>query len=47
MGVPAGAAAGQKHMSPVYKVDAEGEGYIQAGRLQSCVQTVGEAQEQA
>lgn len=47
VGVSAGAAAGQKHLSQVHQVDAEGEGHFQAGWLQGCVQTVGEAQEQA
>lgn len=47
VGVSAGAAAGQKHLSQVHQVDAEGQGHFQAGWLQSCIQTVGETQEQA
>ena len=47
MGVPAGAVAGQEHMSQVHQVDAAGKGHLQAGGLQGRVQAVGETQEQA
>lgn len=47
MGVSAGAAAGQKHLPQVHQVDAERERDFQAGWLQSCIQIVGETQEQA
>lgn len=47
MGVPAGPAPGQEHLSPVYQVDPEGEGHLQTGRLKGCVQAVGQTQEQA
>ena len=47
MGVPAGAVAGQEHVSQVHQVDAAGKGHLQAGGLQGRVQAVGQTQEQA
>lgn len=47
MGVPPGFTAGQEHLSQIHQVDTEGEGHLQAGGLQSCVEAVGQTQEQA
>lgn len=47
LGVPAEAPAGQGVLPQVHQMDQQGEGCLQAGRLQGGVQAVGHAQEQA
>lgn len=47
MGVFAQTVAGPRVLSAVHKVDESGERGVQAGRLESGVQAMGNAQEQA
>lgn len=47
LGVPAETPPGQGVLSQVHQVDQQGEGRLQAGRLEGGVQAVGYAQEQA
>lgn len=47
VGIPAGPAAGQKHLSQIHQMDSERERHLQAGGLQSGFKAVGQTQEQA